>query len=218
MSAKPVSRLCQMIAAVLTFAIASSAIASTQKPVEEIDEIWVQGERLSKSIVDVEDDFFKLYNKVNKKQDYDIYCGYMSLNRGSMIMTRVCMPAFVTYNMPSVTGFARSYSFASAGGSCGQVSDGTIYSSGGCTASYYSTPYVPPSPPTGLLLMERRADYAQNVLDVINSDQRLLQKYMHLIGLYEDMRQTQGRYRAALGSGDKAVRATAVRIKGPRTP
>ena len=67
MSANRMSRLYQVIAAVLAFATTGSAFALTDSPAEEIDEIWVQGERLSKSIVDVEDDFFNLYNKVNKK-------------------------------------------------------------------------------------------------------------------------------------------------------
>jgi len=209
--------------AMLAALIGASALAATQKPLEEIDEIWVEGKRLSKSIVDVEDDFFKLYNKVNTKRDYDIYCGYMSLNRGSMIMTRTCVPAFLTYNAPASMGSIGFGRQLAGGGTCYSPpqASGDAYWSTGCYDYTVAIPTPAPYyPPSGLLLMERRADYAKNVLDVINSDQRLLQKYMHLIGLYDELRQTQGRYRNAVGAGGEAAsrHVSTWRSKGPRAP
>ncbi|HUG73483.1 MAG TPA: hypothetical protein VMK82_08685 [Steroidobacteraceae bacterium] len=191
-----------VFAALMSAVVAGSAIAADQQPLEELDEIWVQGKRLSKSIADVEDDFFELYNKVNKKSDYDIYCGYMSLHPGSMIMTRTCTPAFLMYNTSVVTGY----------GSYGRNTPANV--------SLIKPSNISTGPTNSLLLMERRAAYAQNVLDVINSDERLLQKYMDLVGMYEELRQTQGRYRTALAAagGSAAIRVSTWRSQGPRAP
>ena len=80
---------------------------AAQSPVEQIgtlDEVWVYGKRLSREIEAAEDDFFVLYNKLNKDSQYDVHCGRMALNKGSMLMVRACVPGFIVYNYGDVFG------------------------------------------------------------------------------------------------------------------
>ena len=188
-----------------TSATGASAVSPGQTPLQELDEIWVRGKRLHRSIADVEDDFFRLYNKLNKEDDFDIHCGYASLDRGSMIMSRVCAPEFLAYlarptqsvsyyRPPVISSSCASYDASYSGFSAGNL----MYTS--CTSgmsfggeSYVVAPRYD-GPPPGLVLMERGPEYTANVIKVINSDPRLLEKYTQLVGLYEEMRQTQSRY------------------------
>ena len=180
-----------------------------RKSLQELDEIWVRGKRLNRSIADVEDDFFKLYNKLNMEDDYDIHCGYASIDRGSMIMSRVCAPEFlaylarptqvVSYYRPPVASTLCYTSFNDPsyyGFSGGAYSSSSCYSGGMAGGESYvvHAGATINSPPPGLVLMERGPEYTAHVIKVINSDARLLEKYTHLVGLYDEMRQAQSRY------------------------
>lgn len=96
-------RLLPWLAALLaaTAAPAAAAADAAVAPVEEdvvLDEVLVRGKRLERIIVDAEDAFYRLYNELNKDDDYDVNCAYVNVNAdnpGSRITSRVCLPGFV---------------------------------------------------------------------------------------------------------------------------
>jgi hypothetical protein len=76
---------------------ADAAVASAEEEVV-LDEVLVRGKRLERIIVDAEDAFYRLYNELNKDDDYDVNCAYVNAdaaNPGSRITSRVCLPGFV---------------------------------------------------------------------------------------------------------------------------
>jgi len=244
-------KVCLAFAAMLAAAIATSASATdataatlaadaAPQPLQQLEEIWVHGKRLSRRIVDSEDDFFQLYNKLNEDHDYDIRCGNMSLSRGSMIMIRRCVPEFMVdymenygrnaemeYGAPSFDGSPsfpdrESRSF----GGCREVPPQQNSESGAdydapCYFSrsvQYAVPVAitrPTAPPVTVVLQQRSQAYTNNVLQVINSNPQLLQKYTHLVGLYDEMRQAQSQY-AAMQADRAKERQPAPPNLGPR--
>src|SRR5690606_5744290 len=60
----------------------------------ELDEVIVHGTNLRNRIVKAEDKFYKLYNQLNKDDDYDINCAYLSLEQDTRIQDRLCAPSF----------------------------------------------------------------------------------------------------------------------------
>jgi hypothetical protein len=83
------------------------AAAPTEELLRELDEVVVRGERLQETIVRAEDEFFKLYNSVNKDDQYDVNCPFVNLtsDRGSRINSRVCLPVFVAESVADWTVF-----------------------------------------------------------------------------------------------------------------
>lgn len=175
--------------------------AAAQKPIEELqelDEIWVRGKWLSGMIEGAEDDFFLLYNRLNKDSQYDVHCGRMALNAGSMIMIRKCTPGFIVYNYTDALGRG----IGTIG--CSSESSGTC---GGFTDAFgYSAPAFPAfvPPPPEALLMAKGPAYAANVVKVVKSDPRLLEKVKDLGILYKDMELVQGHYVKVKGDGPPA--------------
>jgi hypothetical protein len=165
------------------------ATSAAQKPIEELeqlDEIRVRGKSLAFAISDAEDDFFKLYNKLNKDGKYDISCGYTSLS-GSLIRTRACVPTFLTAR-PSFGG-------SGCGGSAEYfvINDlyGTAprYQGGGC---FHGPAFTGPS--AEALIMHWGPAYVDHVIKVINNDQRLKEKVRNIDALYAELQRVQGRY------------------------
>ncbi len=187
-------RLCLPLAVLLS-AMTANASAATDAPapqaieeIQDLDEIWVRGEHLSKVIEDAEDDFFKLYNKLNKDQKYDVYCGVMALNSSSMIMIRKCVPGFIVNN-----SYEPLTNTVTIGSSCASFTGQYTQFCGSSGFGYQSPPrYVPPSPE--LLAMHHGPAYARNVLKVVTSDPRLLEMVGHLGDLYDEMTLTQQHY------------------------
>ena len=78
------------------YALWERAGAARSQPEEQLDEVVIEGKRLyqlRKEIVAAEDRFFKLYNELNKDDDYDVQCANEA-NTGSRIKQRVCKPVF----------------------------------------------------------------------------------------------------------------------------
>jgi hypothetical protein len=77
---------------------APAAGPAAQEQLELLDEVIVRSKRLALVIEEAEDDFFKLYNQVNKDDKYDVSCPRLnvSADSGSHINTRVCLPGFVS--------------------------------------------------------------------------------------------------------------------------
>src|SRR5690606_610822 len=69
--------------------------SGSHPPAMQLDEVWVHGKSLARRIEQAEDDFFQLYNALNRDDRFDVLCGDMALHAGSMIMRRTCMPGFL---------------------------------------------------------------------------------------------------------------------------
>jgi hypothetical protein len=191
---------------------ATDAPVASRQPAQQLPElgqIWVRGKKLARSITDSEDDFFRLYNRLNRNDDFDIECGYASLNRGSMIMSRTCVPSFLADALRWSGGFPGGFINATGTGGCDRATGsvypvrdqfgGSYYTNAAnyCTPDFVSPRSAAPQPPPALLLMARRDEYANNVLKVINSNTELLGKYYRLVGLYHEMDAVRSHYAEA---------------------
>jgi len=74
---------------------AAGAQSSPAASEQELAEITVHGKRLQQAITDAEDNFYQLYNKVDKDDKYHTSCVYLTLDRDTKIQRRVCIPGFV---------------------------------------------------------------------------------------------------------------------------
>jgi hypothetical protein len=196
--------ICLTLATALSSTMAPAAPAAQQavEEIQQLDEIWVRGKHLTVAIEDAEDAFFKIYNKVNKKNEFDIFCGVTSLDRGSMIMIRKCVPGFIVYNSYSVMTNTVSIGGGFSGGCSSNMSsfrdmNGDPYYMASCSGSGYDgnagyPTYQPVS--ASLLLMERGPAYARNVVNVVSKDLRLINMANGLVDLYEELELTQHHY------------------------
>ncbi len=216
-----------ILAAMLAFAGASAAHAAgsggalpdstAQAPIEEVqelDEIWVRGKSLSDMIVDAEDEFFRLYNQLNRNHDYDVRCDYVRLDRDSLAMSRTCTPMYRVYDdafSDGSTGY--TYVLSSLSGSSGcnntvyaQTVGQDLYSNdyyfqASCeqaSSFRYGGIFAPSSP--GYIgssperTAQRRQEYMRSIMRAIYRDQRLLDKANALSDLYQEMSEIQGQY------------------------
>jgi hypothetical protein len=163
------------------------AVAAAPTEMQELAGLWMRGMRLSADIKTAENEFIGLYNKLNKRLiSFDIFCGKMSLDPGSMTMKRSCRPHDRYPSNPiyiSITG---------------QLESTNNYN------SYRDPPVV------------LTAKYSDKLVDSLlkltsgaSSDPQLVAKAAQLEKLYAEMRQVQGQY-ASLDVDEKA-RAKAVR-------
>ena len=93
-------------AAVSATTAATETAQSPEEQLQELGEIMVRGKRLLDLIADEEDDFYALFNQVNKDEKYDTSCVYLNLDPQSLtasIKSRVCIPGFVA---DAMTDFA----------------------------------------------------------------------------------------------------------------
>lgn len=95
-----------------TAAVDTAPAVAAAAPAEEeaivLDEVLVRGKRLEQRIVEAENEFYKLYNQLNKNDKYDMSCPELNIdpdNRNSRITTRVCLPGFVADAMVDWTLF-----------------------------------------------------------------------------------------------------------------
>lgn len=86
---------------------AASGAPQQQLELLELDEVVVHGERLRDRIIKAEDEFYKIYNQVNKDDRYDISCPYLNLSSdsGSRINSRLCLPGFVADSIADYAAF-----------------------------------------------------------------------------------------------------------------
>jgi len=201
------------------------AAAAPAEEVVELSEVWVSGKKLARRVADAEDRLFKAYNKVNKNNIYDVHCGFLSLQPGSMIMTRSCLPGYLS-DINYVSNPSR-YIPSAGMSSCSNLSG--LHFSDGCSFSglpasaFTSGPPIQmvtrmrpalqeadlSSVPPSVLSGYRREAYAQNVLDVITNDENLTALATELVKLYDEMKLVQNRYvsmRQAAGLDGEEVR------------
>lgn len=193
----------------------SADAADKPPPLEELKEVWIRGKRLSNVIEDAEDDFFDLYNKLNRDNQYDVYCGSMALYNSSMIMVRKCVPGFIAHTGDAFgrvryTQFGGAF-YGSTGyyggsrfGAWGAWPDSpysdygynSFYTGYGYGDAFAYAPSIPvyAGPSSAELLMSKRPAYGANLLKVVNSDPQLLEMVRGLDVLYKEMDQVKGHY------------------------
>jgi hypothetical protein len=183
---------------------ATAAAPAPASRVEELGEIRVYGKRLAARIENAEDDFFKLYNKLNSNHDYDITCGDVALDPWSMILTRVCVPEFVAASAMHTLSMPGYYEPAPPGPLCNSVqamaggtdaSGHVYYQSATCTplipAIHYSSTLSSNSFFPVTVSEDFRKGYRDNVLAVMTGDPQLLAKGVDLALLYGEMESVQ---------------------------
>jgi hypothetical protein len=156
---------------------AEAAAPVAIEELEELEEVIVHGTRLNDRIVKAEDKFFRLYNQINKNDDYDVHCAYLELDAGSRIQDRICTPGFFADAIVEQMVWAER-----CRGS--QDSEGNYVSAPAC--------YTPPPPDA--VLFHRADDYAANVMKVIKTDPRLGDMAGELDQLHMERRRLQRRY------------------------
>lgn len=79
----------------------------TEAPLMELEEVVAVGERLMTRIINAEDEFYKLYNQLNKDDKYDVNCPYLNVSSdtGSRLNSRLCLPGFVADAIADYTVF-----------------------------------------------------------------------------------------------------------------
>ncbi len=218
-------RLPAALAAMLLLAAASTTQAasatkatptatSAQAPVEELqelDEIWIRGKSLSDMIEDAEDAFVRRYNKVNKKNDFDVVCDYLHLDRNSLALRRTCVPYFIGYLSAGNLGPIPQAGTSMCSGGYYADTDGSSYYSGmSCTPAFssFSSYAVPLQTPTIVRWPARPGDeskrqvYVRNVMRAIYRDQALLDRATTLAALYQDMKAVQEHYQKIKAEDD----------------
>lgn len=191
-------QLALALAAMLPFAMAGTTAAAEApapttspdagEPLQQLDEILVRGQRLSVEIADAEDQFYLLYNRLNKKPAYEMSCGQRSINPGSRITTRLCVPGFIAdrYSYSAMSPVPVSLAFPAS--SCSSDFGSTFSTGGYCNHSGY----IEPSPQA--VLMERSNAWYQHMMKVIRSDARLSEMAGRLDVLHAEMKSVKHRY------------------------
>jgi hypothetical protein len=200
---------------------------------DELDEVLVRAKRAAIVIADLEDDYYKLYNKLNKDNNYDVHCSYLNTdpdNPGSLLRSRVCMPEFLADAMvdwaqgrcdvPDFTSLDlnkdHSLSEAEAAGNrelSRQVWDldtnhdrRLVYTEFAAFSGELPTACYEPPPPD-LVLVGRTERWYQQMMKVTTSDERLLKMASNLGDLYGQLRVLQKH------AGKLEARAMAQKVK-----
>jgi hypothetical protein len=152
-------------------AAAQAAAGQATAPPDDIDEVVVQGGRLYDRIVSAEDRFFKLYNELNKEDDFDTNCAFLPIDSESRMEQRFCMPSFfadATAERIRLDQYCKSL--------IEKDEDGNVLSEGACY-----------SPPTAeQIFFSRREAYVSNVIKVIDSDPRLKKMATELDAMHRE--------------------------------
>jgi len=194
-----------LTAALLTAAMGCGAYAAAAAPnapaapldaqqYQQLDEIMVRGTRVREAIANAEDEFFGLYNSLNKDDDYSASCVFLPLDGTTQIKSHICIPGFMADAMADQVYFSQQ---------C-QASPGFVA----------ATPcYTPPTPQQ--VLSERSGVYANHLMKVVRSDPRLGQMAGNLDNLYHELVSIQQQYINVRTTGDPQ-RAPVSPAQGPR--
>ena len=110
-----IAALLCMAAATGTYAAEEDAASATDsQQVQELDQIMVRGTRVREAIANAEDEFFALYNTVNKDDDYSASCVFIPLG-DTQIRSHICIPGFMADAMADQLYFADQCRAAAGG-------------------------------------------------------------------------------------------------------
>lgn len=217
------------IAAASAVPAAISAESMTaQTPIEEVQElgeIWVRGESLSDVIAEAENEFFRLYNKLNRKNQFDIHCSYLRLNRDSLAMTRTCQPQYLSASgiggvnnvvWPSCISNWGFVNGSSAGwfARCDQGGTSPVLVMGSTfetTKKYLGS--------GGPQAEARAQEFIRNFTRIVFRNQQLMETVGALTALYAEMDAIQGSYARVKARSEARERAMhpGTRQAGPRS-
>lgn len=217
------------LASTLAFASAASALegTATDDPAAgapaamlELDEIRVHGKRLATRVEEAEDDFFGLYNSLNDDDRFDVVCGLISLQMGSLIPQRTCLPGFLAdhsrLSLPGAVHYSPTAARLQPATCYGSpaMSNGGVHFEGGCYGQPWDNyswtrpdhSYNPATYGYGglasrggasaeLQALHFRDQYADSLRSAIAQHPELADKAAHLAGLYTDLQLTQQLYR-----------------------
>jgi len=177
----------------------TAAAAPAAEQVEELEQILVRGKRLSHEITEAEDAFFAVYNKVNRNYEFGFTCGEASMNPGSMIMLRTCLPTFVvdayrtgTSNRGQRAGLASYPTVIRCSPVANLGTDGAMFYTADAGCMSWGATYERPS--LEALVSARSTQLAVHMLMVINSDLGLKQLAGNLARLYQESNSMRTRY------------------------
>jgi hypothetical protein len=191
----------------------------------------VRGKLVANAVITVENRVFRLYNKLNKNNRFDVHCGDMRLNRDSLALQRTCLPEFVSYNSAPVSpGFYYAppppfshHAAVDCWSSCypqyyTSYPGSTSLRFPRTTTRYTALAVTPPA----VVSASDRTEYAENVMRVIESDTELLNMAADLVGMYQEMDRVKNHYvklreeRRAAQAAKKAAARERAREQGRR--
>lgn len=132
------------IAAPLQAATGGPALPPEATPVEELTElaeVRVRGKVVANAVASAENRLFRLYNRLNKNNRYDIHCGDVRVNPDTLALQHVCLPEFLGYSRPAATlvgGYIPPPPFSHESRDC----NGTCFASAGFGFSNTSYGYA----------------------------------------------------------------------------
>lgn len=144
-----------------------------------LDEVIVRGGRLYDRIVRAEDRLFQLFNELNEEDDFDIHCAAVSMDQGSRIEQRFCMPEFFAdakAEQVRLSQYCQSL--------VQKDDDGNVTSQGPC--------YEPPT--AEQLFFARREEYVRNMVKVIDSNSVLQKMYTEVELLHRERASLENRF------------------------
>lgn len=165
---------------------AAPAATKAIEELEELDEVVVHGTRLAERIEKAEDRFFKLYNQLNKDDDFDINCASLPLDGDTRIEGRYCTPAFFVNALADAVVWNER-----CRGS--QDEEGNYVPPPPC--------YTPPAPE--LVLASRQGEMARNIMNVIRSNPQLGDMAGELDQLHMERARLQRRYQQIKAETDE---------------
>jgi hypothetical protein len=223
--------------------VIATVAPTREEQLRELDEVVVRGKRLDLVIVEAEDDFYKLYNQLNKDDKYDVNCPMLNTgDRGSLLSSRVCMPGFVADAITDFTVYkinceptfenydsnrdGRISRFEAGMNADLDFQFDTLDQDDDDVLNQYQefrafedwaranlNSYRPPPPE--LVLMEGTAAWYQHMMKVTNSDPRLGDMAGQLDQLHQEKRELQARVRSFEANGDPREMPN-MRNSGPR--
>ena len=103
---------------------APDAAAPSAATLDQLDEIVLNGKRMEQRMLESEQRFYQLYNKLNAREDFDVTCNYEVVNPNSVgigaLRTRQsCVPLFFTNAIDDERGMRRTGACGSSGPSFG---------------------------------------------------------------------------------------------------
>lgn len=193
-------------------AVDAARLQADATPVEqltELEEVRVRGKLVANAVTTVENRVFRLYNKLNRNNRFDVHCFDMPrLDRDSLALQRICLPEFVGYSAVPVVGYGGYVPpppfshYSEPPMVCGDPCYSPLsFSSPAFSyrnvpmATFTALPTRTPTPtPAPMVPAARRAEFADNLLRVINSDPQLYDMAAELAGMYQEMDRVQDRY------------------------
>lgn len=214
--------------------------AEAMQPVEdleELNEVVVRGRLVANAVIRAENLVFRLYNKLNKDNRYDVHCGDVRRRPDSLAMLRICLPGFLSDYLATpglISASSVSWGSSITTSACGRASsgvdgNGNMYSFSGCSAGfgassfgaystrYYSNSYILPVVPAQAgATAEMRAEFAHNMVQVMNSDPELQELARKLAGMYREVDQVQAQYAKLLAErrAAQSAKMAAARERG----